>query len=234
MKKTISVILSALLLMPLAFMITASAWDTPELMLAAEYNEKKKTITVEYRVLKFAGTESADFRLKFNPDVVEYESAEEKKISSDTMTEIGKQSSDTIAIQFLDMYYVKEEDCGEDGGATVATLTFKVKDGSADSAVFISTADSCNMDPDSKEVTLDRATLKVPLGGGSTSVATAEGYFSAKSESSASQTETDKIKKVVTAAIAATVIFVVLLAVTVIHYRKTGDAKQTNKQEKKK
>ena len=123
MKKITASILTVIILTVSLFALTASAWETPKLMLAADYDSQKQTITVYYRVLDFAGTESADFRLKYNQDVLEFTDSDTTDIK-DTYVEIDTiPDSDKIAIQFVDLYHVKESDCEEDGSATVATLT---------------------------------------------------------------------------------------------------------------
>ena len=162
MKKITATILTVLILAVSLLPLTAFAWNDPELMLNASYNADKKTITVEYRVLEFAGTESADFRLRFDPKVVELVDYEETKMSNVIM-EIGKMDGydNTLAIQFVDLYYVEEEDCEEDNSATVVTFNFKVINESATETVFISYADSYNMDPNSIEKSPERATLKI-------------------------------------------------------------------------
>ena len=183
MKKIIASILTAVILAVSLFSLTAFAWKTPKLMLAADYDSENQTVTVYYRVLDFAGTESADFRLRYDNAALELTDYDVTDIK-DTFVEIGSSpESDRIAIQFVDLYHVKESDCEEDGSATVATLTFKVKDTSASETVFISTADSCAMDPDSAEVNLDRATLKIPLNEGSIKKTTSDSFSFDGSES---------------------------------------------------
>ncbi len=211
----ISVLLSAISILP----ITALAKGNPELMLAAYYNDETETITVYYRVLNFLGTESADFRLRFNPDVVEYVDNEKTKMS-DVLMEIGvlPDKPDTLAIQFVDMYYAGEDDCEEDGSATVVKFTFKVKDANATETVFISTTDSYNITPDSKEITTERATLKVMLNEGSKSFSTVDGYV--VPEGSTTEENNNNITKVIVAAAVTAVIFVAGLVVIVVKYRK--------------
>ena len=217
MKKIIASILTIAILAVSVFSLTAMAWKTPELMLAADYDSEKQTVTVFYRVLDFAGTESADFRLKYDPAVLEFTDHETTDIK-DTFVEIGTDTgSDIIAIQFIDLYHVKEEDCEADGSATVATLTFKVKDATATETVFISTADSCAMDPDSSEVSLDRATLKIPLNEGSIKKSTSDSFsFDEKTDAT---TDTN-IKKIIIAAIVTAVVFIGGLVAIVVKYRK--------------
>lgn len=216
MKKIIASILSVMILAVSVFSLTALAWKTPELMLAADYNAEKQTITVYYRVLDFAGTESADFKLKYDPDVLEFKEHDAINIK-DTFTEIQAiPDTDKIAIQFIDLYHVEKEDCEEDGSATVATLTFNVKDTSATETVFISTADSCAMDPDSSNVNLDRATLKISLN---------EGSIKKSTDNSFTFDETDKntsgnITKIIIAAVVTAVVFIAGLVAIVIKYRK--------------
>ena len=219
MKKCTAILLTILLLASSFLMLTASAWETPKLMLAADYNAEKKTITVQYRLLDFAGTESADFWLKYNSNAVEYVSHEETEID-DVMLVVEKVSDGSIAIQFVDLYHVKKEDCEADGSATIATFTFKVTDDSAEKAVFIATADSCNMDPDSAEVTLRRATLNLPLTNGSTFLSTEEGYSFAAGESQNDENSA-KIRKVIIAAVVVGIVFVIGLVAVVIKYRKS-------------
>lgn len=216
MKKITSVILTIIILAISVMPLTVFAWGEPELMLAASYNADKNTITVQYRVLEFTGTESADFRLKYNPDVVEmadYETAEMSNVIMEVVEMTG--TDDTIAIQFVDMYYAEEEDCEEDGSATIVTFTFNVISDTAKDAVFIATADSYNMDPNSVEKHPERATLKISLADGSTGIATVDDYdMSAQPE-----TETN-ISKVITAVVVTAVVFVAGLVAIVIKYRK--------------
>ncbi len=217
MKKIIASILTVIILTASLFSLTAMAWKTPELMLAADYDSEKQTVTVFYRVLDFAGTESADFRLRYDPAVVELEDYDVTDIK-DTFVEIGTEpDSDKIAIQFVDLYHVKPEDCEEDGSATVATLTFKVKDATATETVFISTADSCAMDPDSSEVALDRATLKIPLNEGSIKKSTSDSFTFGKQTDDSTNAN---IKKIIIAAVATAVIFIGGLVAIVVKYRK--------------
>lgn len=216
MKKILSSILVILILSVSLLSLTAFAWETPKLMLAADYNAEKQTVTVYYRLLDFAGTESADFRLKYNPDVLEMTDYKTTKIA-DTLVEVAQMTEkDKIAIQFIDLYHVKEDDCEEDGSATVATITFKVTDPSATEAVFIATADSCAMDPDSAEVKLDRATLKIPLNEGNIQKTTDDSF-----RFDETQAENDGIKKIIIATIVTAIVFVAGLAAVVIKYRKT-------------
>lgn len=215
MKKIFASILTVVILAVSMFSLTAFAWETPKLMLAADFDSEKQTVTVYYRVLDFAGTESADFRLKYDPAVLEFTDSEVTDMK-DTFVEIGSNAdSEKIAIQFVDLYHVKEEDCEEDGSATVATLTFKVKDTAATETVFISTADSCAMDPDSTNVALDRATLKIPLNEGSVKKSTSDSFvFDEKTQSNAN------INKVIIAAVVTGVVFVAGLVAVVVKYKK--------------
>lgn len=215
MKKIIASILTVIILTVSLFSLTALAWETPKLMLAADYDSQEKTVTVFYRVLDFTGTESADFRLKYDPAVLEFTDSEATDMK-DTFVEIDTiPDTDKIAIQFVDLYHVREDDCEEDGSATVATLTFKVKDSSAAETVFISTADSCAMNPDSSEVALDRATLKIPLNEGSIKKSTNDSFvFDENTDNNAN------LKKVIIAAVVAAVVFVAGLVAIVVKYRK--------------
>ena len=216
MKKIITSILTAVILAVSLFSLTAFAWETPQLMLAADYDSENQTITVYYRVLDFAGTESADFRLRYNSSAVELTEYDVTDIK-DTFVEVGDNpESEIVAIQFVDLYHVKESDCEDDGSATVATLTFKVKDASATETVFISTADSCAMDPDSAEVNLDRATLKIPLNEGSIQKATSDSFSFDEAEA----TDNEGITKIIVAAVIAAVVFIGGLVAIVIKYRK--------------
>ena len=216
MKKILSSILVILILSVSLLSLTAFAWETPKLMLAADYNAEKQTVTVYYRLLDFAGTESADFRLRYNSDALEMTDYTTTKIK-DTLVEVAQMTEkDKIAIQFIDLYHVKENDCEEDGSATVATITFKVTDASAADVVFIATADSCAMDPDSAEVKLDRATLKIPLNEGNVQKTTDDSF-----RFDETQAENDGIKKIIIAAIVTAIAFVTGLAAVVIKYRKS-------------
>ena len=215
MKKAISVILALMLLAVSMLPITAYAASLPELMLAADYNDENKTITLQYRVLNFEGTESADFRLRFNPDAVEYVEHKETKMSNVYM-EIGvlPDKPDTIAIQFVDLYQAEEDDCEADGSATVVTFTFRVKDAAATEAVFISTTDSYNIAPDSREISTDRATLKVMLNEGSKQFSTVDGYDMSNASAGADLT------KVIIAAAVAAAVFVGAVVAIAVKYRK--------------
>lgn len=215
MKRIISSVLVILILCVSAFSLTAFAWETPELMLAADYDSEKQTVTVYYRLLNFAGTESADFRLKYNSEALEMTDYITTEIK-DTLVEVGKmQEKDKIAIQFIDLYHVKEEDCEEDGSATVATITFKITDNSATEVVFIATADSCAMDPDSSVVNLDRATLKIPLNKGDIQKSTSDSFTFSDSPA-----VNEGVKKIIILTVVTAVVFFAGLAAVVIKYRK--------------
>ena len=232
MKKITAVFLTVLLLAVSLFSLTGSAWGTPQLMLAAHYNADDQLITVQYRLLDFAGTESADFRLKYNSDMMELDSYTTNKIAN-CFTELGVKQDDKniIAIEFVDLYHIEESDCEEDGSATIATLVFKLTDKNAADAVFIATTDSCAMDPNSENVSLDRATLKIALNGGTTSASTVEGYeipedmLGKPSSSDKQNSEKQNIQKIVIAACLAAAVFVIALIVIVVYYRKKGDDK---------
>lgn len=210
MKKLISTIVCCIIFAATLLPITAFAWETPELDLDISYNEKKKEITVEYIVNNFAGTESADFRLKYNPDVVEFKEHKAAKIDN-TFIEIDEMPSENgkIAIQFVDIYYVQPEDCEEDGSATVATLTFSVIDESATEAVFIATADSCAMDPDSEEVSLNRYTEKFLLS-----------ETEQTSDIQNASSDNSNITKIIIAAVVTLIVLVGGTVAIVIKYRK--------------
>ncbi len=219
MRKVSAIIIAVLLLTVSLMPMTALAKGNPELMLAAYFNDEADTITVYYRVLNFLGTESADFRLRFNPDVVEYIENEKTKMS-DVIMEIGvlPDKPDTLAIEFVDLYFADEDDCEEDGSATVVKFTFKVKDASATEAVFISTSDSYNITPDSQEITTERATLKVMLNEGSKGFSTVDGYV--VPEERKSEENNGNITKIIVAAAVTAVVFVAGLVAVVIKYRK--------------
>lgn len=210
MKKFISVFICCIVLAVTLIPLTAFAWETPSLQLNTSYNEKKKEITVEYRINDFAGTESADFMLRYNPEVVEYKDSETVKISN-TLIEVDKvPSEDKIAILYANMTYTQPEDCDEDGGKTLATITFKVIDESATETVFIATADSCAMDPDSTNVAVSRYTEKVFLTGAEST-----------SEDADASTDSKSMTKVIIAAVIALVVFVGGTAAFVIKCRKS-------------
>ena len=206
MKKIVSLVICIVMLSVTC--ITAFAWETTQLKLSAAYNEKEQEITVEYRVLDFAGTESADFRLKYDSAVVELTDYEANKPDGNSFVEIGTTEADKISIQYINMYYMSEEGCEEDGSAVIATFTFKVIDEAALETVFIATADSCNMDPDSKEVTVKRDTLKL-------------NFAEAASENAQESVfENENMKKAIFGAVVAFVIFVAVLVGIVVKYRK--------------
>lgn len=196
------------------FSFTAFAWETPELTLDVSFNEKKNEVTVEYRVNNFAGTESADFILEYNPDIVKMTDYETTKID-DTFVEINDIPDEgEIKIQFIDLYCVQYDDCDDDGSAVVTKFTFSIIDTSAKETVFISKADSCAVDPNSTEISLDRFTTKVML-------TSSENENTSNESNSSSVFSNPNVKKVV---IVAVITFIVLIASTtaiVIKYRKT-------------
>lgn len=214
MKKIISVSICCIILMLSIFSFTAFAWETPELTLDVSFNEKKNEVTVEYRVNNFAGTESADFILEYNPDIVKMTDYETTKID-DTFVEINDIPDEgEIKIQFIDLYCVQYDDCDDDGSAVVTKFTFSIIDTSAKETVFISKADSCAVDPNSTEISLDRFTTKVML-------TSSENENTSNESNSSSVFSNPNVKKVV---IVAVITFIVLIASTtaiVIKYRKT-------------
>lgn len=218
MKKVLISVLAIIILAVSLLPAAAAVWDTPELMLATDYNMEKQTITLYYRVLNLAGTESADFRLRYNPDIVEYVSHEASEMSN-VFTEIGHQADnkDTIAIQFVDLYYVEPEDCEEDGSATIATFTFRVIDKKAAETVFIAFADSCAMDPESTEVFVERTTHKISINSQSEQKATHDGFTFPEVRY---DDDNANIKKIVIAAIISAVVLVGGIIVIVVKYRK--------------
>lgn len=214
MKKLFSVSICCIIMIISVFSITAFAWETPELQLDVSYNEKKNEITVEYRVNNFAGAESADFVLEYNPDIVQMEKYETTKID-DTFVEINDIKKDgEIKIQFIDLYCVQYEDCDDDGSAVVATFTFSVIDSSATETVFISKADSYAVDPNSEEISLDRCTTKVQF-------TESENESVSNISNGASVFSNPNVKKVVIVAIITFIILVVSTAAIVIRYRRT-------------
>ncbi len=210
MKKFISTFICCIIIAATLLPLTAFAWDTPELELAISYNERKNKITVEYIVNNFAGTESADFRLKYDPEVLELTDYKAAKIDN-SFIEIGEMPSENgkIAIQFVDIYCVQPEDCEDDGSATVATFTFSVIDESATETVFIATADSCAMDPDSEDVSLRRYTEKILL-------SETEQTSDVSDESS----DNTNISKIIIAAVITLLVLIGGTAAIVIKYRK--------------
>ena len=206
MKKVLSLFVCAVILALTC--VTAFAWETPRLKLSATYNEKQQEITVEYRVLDFAGTESAGFRLNYNPEEVELKDYEANELGSGSFVEIGASEEGSMYIQFINMYYIKEDACEDDGSAVLATVTFNVVDETAADTVFIALCESCNMDPDSVEVTVKRDTLKL-------------NFAEAASETAEeSLLENDNMKKAIFGAIVAFVMFVAILVAIVVKYRK--------------
>lgn len=208
MKKFVSVLVCIVMLALTC--IPVFAWETPALKLEAAYNESKNEITVSYRILDLSGTESADFRLKYDSSVVELENYEAHEPGDSTLIEIGEKD-DEIYIQFIDIYHVEPEDCEEDGSAVIATFTFKLIDENAAETVFIATCGSCNMDPDSAEVTVKRDTLKLNFDEAASETAD-ESVF-----------ENENVKKIIIAGIIALVVFVGALTGIVIKYRKKED-----------
>ncbi len=221
MKKITAILISVMLLAVALLPVTAFAWGEPELMLAAAFDENLKTITVQYRVLEFAGTESADFRLKYNPDVVEFADYETAEMSNVVMEVEEIPGADgLIAIQFIDMYYAEEEDCEEDGSATIVTFTFNVINDKVEDAVLIASADSYNMDPNSVEKHPESAALKIMLNQGSTSASTVEGYDSlAILEEQHNEFEKNFYKVIIAAVVTAVVLIAGTVAI-VVKYRK--------------
>ncbi len=218
MKKVLFSVLAIIMLTVSLLPASAAIWDVPELMLATDYNMENQTITLYYRVLNLAGTESADLRLRYNPDVVEYVSHEAAEMSN-VFIEIGHQANkeDTIAIQFVDLYYVEPEDCEEDMSATVATFTFKVTDKKATEAVFIAFTDSYAMDPESTEIFPERATHKISINSQSEQKATHDGFTFPEVRYADDNTN---ITKIVIAAIISAVVLVGGIIVIVVRYRK--------------
>lgn len=203
MKKIISVIISCIILSLTLLPLTAFAWEKPSLQLNTSYNEKKKEITVEYYINDFAGIESADFVLRYDSDVVEYVETKTAKISNSIIDADKVPDDEKVAIVFANMYYAAPEDCDENGGKAIAEITFKVKDNSATETVFIATADSCAMDPDSTSVSLSRYTEKMSL--------TAD----------ENATDSTNITKVIIAAAVALAAFIGGIVAVVIKYRKS-------------
>lgn len=221
MKKITAILISVMLLTVALLPVTAFAWGEPELMLAAAFDETTKTITVQYRVLEFTGTESADFRLKYNPSVLEFTDFETAEMS-DVVMEVEEipDEEGIIAIQFIDMYYAGEDDCEEDGSATVVTFTFTVINDTAEDAVLVAYTESYNMDPDSVEKHPRSATLKIMLNQGSTSASTNESY----NAHAILDEQNDELKKnlykvIIGAVIAAAVLIAGTVAI-VVKYRK--------------
>ena len=157
--------------------------------------------------------------MKYNPDVVEladYETAE----MSNVVMEIEEipESDGLIAIQFIDMYYAEEEDCEEDGSATIVTFTFNVINDKAEDAVFIASADSYNMDPNSVEKHPESAALKIMLNQGNTTASTIDSYDMA---AIMNENETNKnIKKIIIAAAVTAVVLIAGTVAIVVKYRK--------------
>ncbi len=209
MKKFSAALICSIYMLLMLFPVTVFAWETPSFDLGIVYNEKKDEVVVEYRVKNAAGIESADFRLKYNPDILKFKASEVTKIKN-TVTEVSEIDGidDKIAIQFIDLYYIKPEDCDEDGSAVIATLTFDVIDSDAAETAFAATADSCAMDPDSKQVSPERLTKKVSL------------VAKENESSNESQAENPNVKKVIIAAAVTFAVFIGGLAVVVIKYRK--------------
>lgn len=206
MKKFVSMLICIIMLALTC--ITALAWETPQLKLEATYNEKKQEITVSYRVLDLTGTESADFRLLYDSAVAELKDYEAYEPGDDSYIEIGATQEDKIDIQFINMYYVAPEDCEDDGSAVIATFTFNVIDETALETVFIATAESCNMDPDSVEVNVKRDTLKI-------------NFAEAASENAEESVfDNENVKKAIIAGVVAFVVFVAILVGIVVKYRK--------------
>ena len=206
MKKFVAVLLCVVMLS--LSCITAFAWETPELELSATYNVKKQEIVVTYRVLDLAGTESADFRLKYDSAVVELKDYETSPPGGNSFVEIGTGDKNKINIQFINMYYVAEEDCEEDGSAVIATFTFEVKDDSAAETVFVASADSCNMDPNSEAVNVRSNTLKLNFAEAASELAE-ENIFA-----------NENMKKAIFGAVVSFIIFVGVLVWIVVKYRK--------------
>ncbi len=249
MKKIITFILIILTAFS-CFSLTAFAdtWETPELALTAIYDEEKGEITLYYDVLNFAGTESADFRLQFNPDVVTYVESEKIKINN-TLVEVGESKEGTMAIQFANMTHVLPENCKEDGSATVCTFTFEVKDNTAKETVFISTTDSYNMDPDSAEIKPDRATLKIPLNNGNQQLSTfkcctftsndKKNPYSYSEDASETNTDNDadfsseKMTKVIILTVLSALVFIGGIVAVVIKYRKPEEENKLTEKKKK-
>lgn len=218
MKKFTATLIAIIILSVSLLPVTAFAWETPSHALAASYDAENQTITVYYRLLDFAGTESGDFRLRYDSEKLEYVDYEATDMDN-TLIEIGKPTDepDNLAIQFIDLYHVEEEDCDEFGSATIAKINFKVTDKSATETVFIATSDYCYMDPESTEVKPERATLKIELGPDNVKKTTDDNFVFEEDEKTAADSA---IKKVIVAAVITAVVFVARLVAVVIKYRK--------------
>lgn len=218
MKKITATLIAIIILAVSLLPMTAFARETPSHALAASYDAENQTITVYYRLLDFAGTESADFRLRYDSDKLEFIDYDTTNMEN-TLIEIGQMpdDKDKLAIQFVDLYYVSEEDCDEFGSATIATINFKVTDTSATEAVFIATSDYCYMDPDSTEVSPERATLKIELNKGDVKKTTDDNFVFEEDEKTA---DDSGINKVIIAAVVTAVVFIAGLVAVVIKYRK--------------
>lgn len=158
--------LTALLLtlaLSLAFAVPALAWDVPQLQLTADYKKSSGVITVYYTVAPIQGLESADFRLRYQSDKVEFVSGETHNVTSDTVMDFSDDKPEqVIRLQYVELYHVSEENCPENT-AMIMTAKFKVKDKNATTASFTAFTESCAMDPDSHDEIPDRFTLKLDL-----------------------------------------------------------------------
>lgn len=149
MKRSIIAVICASIIL-FAAAASASAWETPELSLSAEYKAETSALTVYLTVYHFVGTESADYRIRFDPDELEFVSCSTPQLGQNEYFVAGldPESEDRVNIAFYDMYYAPADLLPEDGSCVVATVTFTVRDG-AESFNLKAYTDSCSMDPDS-------------------------------------------------------------------------------------
>ncbi len=151
--KRIIIFVICVLSVLLAAAASASAWDVPELSLSAEYKSEAKTLTVYLTVKNFVGTESADYRIRFDKDALEFVSCATPQLGGTEyfVSGLDSENGDVVNIAFYDMYYAPADVLPEDGSCVVATVTFAVRDG-AESFDLKAYTDSCAMDPDSTRV----------------------------------------------------------------------------------
>ena len=165
MKRLLSVLSAVCVLLSL-LAVCASAWETPELSLRAEYSESDKTVTAYLTVLHFAGTESADYRIGFDKDALTFKSCETPDLGPDQyfVSGLDIESGDRVNIAYYTMYYAPEEVCAADGSCLVATVVFDVKE-DAKKAKFSVYTESCAMDPDSTRADVKPVSLEIGLTG---------------------------------------------------------------------
>ena len=221
MKRTIlSVLCVAALLFAAA--ASASAWEIPELALSAEYSADGSILTVYLTVNNFVGTESADYRIQFDPDELEFVSCRTPQLGSteNFIAGLDEETGDRVNITFIDLYYAPADVLPEDGSCVVATVTFNVRDG-ADSFSLRAYTDSCAMDPDTTRVDVQPTELSGTI---TDRDMTYEIRVSAAEESTELTESGGKKKVIIVVCLAAVAVVAAVSAIAAVFMmRKKGD-----------